>query len=167
MEQGPRLCGAQTVHGAACKARVYGANEKCWIHRGPPCAVCLGPMSTPQANRTLPCNHTFHSRCVDRWKRSCRGDPTCPMCRVPFDLPTYRCRLIIERTSDNQRSVSDFDLNNINELMEGFGIDFRSLVPQGGTGRLFTDVHFTVEPSEVLEDILRELGLPVETGHFD
>lgn len=151
-------CGAQTAHGTPCRAKVFGDQDKCWAHRGPACSVCLGHM-TRQATRTLPCGHVFHVRCVDRWKRSCPSDPTCPMCREPFDLPTYRCRLIIERVSDNQRATTNFETRNVHEIIEGFGIDFRALVPQGA-GRLFTDIHFDIEPNEALEEILRELNLP-------
>jgi hypothetical protein len=81
------------------------------------------------------------------------------MCREPFDLPTYRCRLIIERVSDNQRATSNFETQSVQDIVEGFGLDFRALVPSGA-GRLYTDIHFDVEPTEALEEILRELGLP-------
>lgn len=158
-------CGAQTIQGTPCRSKVPGSEERCWIHKGPQCVVCLGPMSHHQANRTLPCGHIFHSKCVDRWKRSCPGDPTCPMCREPFDTPLYRCRLIIERVSDSQRAVENFDAENIQEIVESFGIDFRSLM-HTGSGRLYTDIHFDIEPSEVLEDVLRELGLPDGPRHF-
>jgi hypothetical protein len=46
-------------------------------------------------------------------------------------------------------------------IVEGFGLDFRSLLPGGTAGRFYTDIHFDIEPSEILEDVLRELGLPV------
>ena len=49
--------------------------------------------------------------------------------------------------------------------MEGFGIDFRQLVP--AHGRLYTDVQFDIDPTEVLQDILRELGLPPAPENFD
>ena len=81
------------------------------------------------------------------------------MCREPFDLPTYRCRLIIERVSDNQRATSDFETQSVQDIVEGFGVDFRALVPRGN-GPLYTDIHFDIEPTEALEEILRELGLP-------
>jgi hypothetical protein len=158
-------CGAQTAHGTPCRSKVFGGQDRCWIHKGPQCSVCLGAMAVQQANRTLPCGHEFHSRCVDRWKRSCPTDPTCPMCREPFDLPTYRCRLIIERVSDNQRAVSNFETPNVQEIVEGFGVDFRALVP-AGAGRLYTDIHFDIEPTEALEEILRELGLPEGPHRF-
>jgi len=157
-----RRCGHQTAHGTPCRVKLTGNQEACWIHRGPQCSVCLNPMSH-QANRTLPCGHTFHSRCVDRWKRSCHGDPTCPMCRDPFDVPSYRCRLIIERVSDNHRVVTDFETTNVSSITDGFGLDFQSLVP--ANGRFYTDIHFDIDPGEVLNEILNELGLP--TGHFD
>lgn len=153
-----RRCGAPTLRGGPCRNKIHGPNECCQVHQGPQCSVCLGTMA-PQGNRTLPCNHTFHTRCVDRWKRSCPGDPTCPMCRVPFDLPTYKCRLIIERVHDNQRVSAEFDTSNIFSIMDGFGLDIRELIPRN-SGRLLTDIHFDIEPHEVLEDILRELGLP-------
>jgi len=81
------------------------------------------------------------------------------MCRVPFDIPTYRCRLIIERVADSNRTISDFVTSNVSGIMDGFGLDFRQLVPRTD-GRFFTDIHFDIEPGEVLQDILRELGLP-------
>jgi hypothetical protein len=45
-------------------------------------------------------------------------------------------------------------------IVEGFGLDFRTLVPPTH-GRFYTDIHFDIEANEVLEDVLRELGLPV------
>jgi hypothetical protein len=45
-------------------------------------------------------------------------------------------------------------------IVEGFGLDFRTLVP-GNAGRFYTDIHFDIEPTETLEEVLRELGLPV------
>lgn len=158
-----KRCGSHTLQGSACKNKVYGDTENCWIHRGPQCSVCFASMTT-QGNRTLPCSHSFHTRCVERWKRSCPSEPTCPLCRVPFDLPTYKCRLIIERLADNQIITTNFETSNIFNIVEGFGLDLRELVPRG-RGRLLTDIHFDVDPTEVLEDVLRELGLP--NARFD
>jgi predicted lipase len=85
------------------------------------------------------------------------------MCREPFDVPTYRCRLIIERVASDppDRRVTNFETQNVMSIVEGFGLDFRSLVPGGSTSRFYTDIHFDIEPSETLEDVLRELGLPI------
>lgn len=83
------------------------------------------------------------------------------MCREPFDVPTYRCRLIIERvTQPVERRVSEFETQNVMSIVEGFGLDFRTLVPNT-QGRFYTDIHFDIDPTEILEDVLRELGLPV------
>jgi hypothetical protein len=43
--------------------------------------------------------------------------------------------------------------------MEGFGLDFRSILPNN-TGRMLTDIHFDIDPTEDLITILEELGLP-------
>ena len=80
------------------------------------------------------------------------------MCREPFDVPTYKCRLIIERSADSFRHTTDFETSNIATIIDGFGLQFRELVPsQGG---FITDIRFDIDPEETLRDILRELGLP-------
>jgi hypothetical protein len=63
-------------------------------------------------------------------------------------------------TEPAERQVTNFETDNVMSIVEGFGLDFRALVPHG-SGRFYTDIHFDIEPSENLEDILRELGLPV------
>ncbi len=160
------VCGAQTQVGRPCKLLKLPGQEHCWMHVGPTCSVCLGSMGPLRQTRKLACNHEFHVRCLERWKASCPTEPTCPMCREPFDQPLYKCRLIIERVGDHTRATEDFETQNIQEIIQGFGIDFRSLLPSG-TGRLFTDIHFDIEPNEVLEEILRELRLPQGPFRFD
>lgn len=161
-----RRCGAMTLGGNNCRQKVSEGETKCWQHRGPLCSVCLGPMTTLRPNRKLECGHEFHTRCLDRWKASCTGpDPTCPMCRVPFDVPTYRCRLIIERVCDERRDSTNFQTNNVASIIEGFGIDFRTLVPPTSSGRFYADIHFDIDPEETLRDVLAELGLP--DVHYD
>ena len=146
-------CGAQTTNGAECKHKVTGNDEHCWLHRGPQCAVCYTPL-TSRNTRSLPCNHEFHTKCVDRWKRTCApGDPTCPMCRTPFDLPTYKCRLTIERVADSNVSTHNFETSNIVSIVEGFGLDFMT------EGTRFTDIHFDIDEGEDLREVLRELGI--------
>jgi hypothetical protein len=157
-----RTCGSLTLSGSPCKQKIHGDQTKCWQHRGTQCSVCLSCMGGQSATRKLDCGHEFHTKCLDRWKQSCTGpDPTCPMCRVPFDVPTYRCRLIIERVlHPNDRRVSDFETQNVMSIIDGFGLDFRSLAPNT-QGRFYTDIHFDIEPNEILEDVLRQLGLPI------
>jgi len=80
------------------------------------------------------------------------------MCRTPFDLPTYRCRLTIERVSDSNVSTTHFETSNITSIVEGFGLDFRALVSDGPS-RLFTDIHFDIDDDENIHEVLRELGI--------
>ena len=155
-----RRCRGLTLTGATCKHRVPEGQEHCWVHRGPHCSVCLGSLVT-NPTRTLPCDHTFHSRCVDRWKRSCTGPvPTCPMCRAEFDAPLYNCRLIIERVPHNGEAiVTNFITTNVSSIAEGFGIDIQSIAP--ADARMVADIRFDIEASEELNEVLRDLGLPV------
>jgi hypothetical protein len=110
--------------------------------------------------RKLPCGHEFHSKCIERWKRSCHGDPTCPMCRESFDLPTYRCRLVIEKVEDGTSNVTNFETSNIYPILQGFGLDIRDLIPDNSVGRFITDIHFDIDEDEDLNEVLRELGIP-------
>lgn len=50
----------------------------------PECSVCFNKMPTRQ-QRLLPCGHTFHTKCVDRWSKL--GNRTCPLCRAEYAPP--------------------------------------------------------------------------------
>jgi hypothetical protein len=153
-------CKGSTASGTQCKHKVKQDEEFCWLHNGPQCSVCLLNLRSNNT-RVLPCNHEFHIKCVDRWKRTCSpADPTCPMCRTPFDLPSYRCKLSIERLSDANIHAVEFTTQNVASITSGFGIDLRMLLQEAGTGRLFTDIHFDIDEDENLTQILRDLGLP-------
>lgn len=154
-------CGATTISGGTCKHPVPEGREHCWLHNGPQCSVCFNALSN-RNTRTLPCNHEFHTKCVDRWKRTCApGDPTCPMCRSPFDLPKYRCRLTVERVNEANTFTTDFQTSNINSIVAGFGFDLREML-QG----LYTDIHFDIDHDEDINYILQELGLPLPPDNF-
>jgi hypothetical protein len=85
------------------------------------------------------------------------------MCRTPFDVPTYRCRLIIEKVpAEGAPIITDFTTNNVSSIVEGFGIDFRNLVSPNG--HMIADVLFDIEAHEDLSEVLRELGLPAVPG---
>ena len=158
-----RRCGAQTLTGNPCKQIPRADQERCWQHSGPQCSVCLGYM-TETNTRELPCKHSFHDRCVERWKSSCTGpDPTCPMCRTPFDVPTYRCRLVIERVSDGSLTTTEFDSSNIHSIVGGFGIDLRALEIDGSMLR--SEIQWNIEPGEDLVEQLGLLGLPIPDSH--
>jgi Ring finger domain len=151
-----RRCGAQTQNGNSCRKIPVGTDEFCWQHTGPQCSMCLGYMRN--SVRQLPCNHSFHTRCIDHWKDTCTGDPTCPMCRAPFDVPIYRCRLIIERVSDGSITTTEFDSSNVRSIVSGFGIDLRTL--ETGGDMLRSEIHWQIEPGEDLLTVLEQIGLP-------
>ncbi|KAL3109393.1 hypothetical protein niasHT_015238 [Heterodera trifolii] len=43
------------------------------------CAICLGAYEIGDKVRTLPCEHQFHSECVDEWIKKHNN---CPSCRA-------------------------------------------------------------------------------------
>ena len=159
-----RRCSVPTRSGEPCKTILREGQEQCWQHRGAQCAVCLATMGGRTASRILGCGHEFHERCLNRWKLTCQETPTCPMCREPFDVPTYKCRLIIERSADSFRHINDFETSNIAGILDGSGLQIRELVPS--QGRFLSDIRFDIDPEETLQEILRELGLPVPPPPF-
>lgn len=154
-------CGALTLSGAPCKIKIRSNETVCRMHRGPQCSLCLGTISS--FSKTLPCNHVFHERCIDRWKRTCPSDPpTCPLCREPFDVPLYRCILVIERVADSNIQARPFQLSNINAIVEGFGLDLRDLLRSRNQQRLYAELHFDIEQGENLEEVLEQFNIPRE-----
>ena len=57
------------------------------------CIVCQHPYKTNQIIRVLPCTHTFHTKCIDKWFMN--GNISCPICaKELFDttklqIPTH------------------------------------------------------------------------------
>jgi Ring finger domain len=159
-------CKGSTLAGIQCKHKAKHNEEYCWLHSGPQCSVCFSTLRTNNT-RILPCNHEFHTKCVDRWKRTCSpADPTCPMCRTPFDLPSYRCKLTIERVHDSTTHTSEFTTSNVSSFVTGFGIDLRTLLQDASGSRLLADIHFDIDADESLMQILQELGLPQPPDGF-
>jgi hypothetical protein len=46
------------------------------------CCICMDQMKKNTLVRILPCTHTFHSRCADKWLKQ---KNSCPMCQRPID----------------------------------------------------------------------------------
>ncbi len=63
----PKPRGASSAAGAAAGAEDA---EKC--------VICLGEYERDEEVRRLPCDHIFHSECIDRWLKVNR---TCPSCK--------------------------------------------------------------------------------------
>ncbi|KAJ1693914.1 hypothetical protein LUZ63_010612 [Rhynchospora breviuscula] len=49
------------------------------------CCVCLSSIKCSDTTRRLPCGHSFHKNCVDRWLLGLR-QKTCPLCRLPIGV---------------------------------------------------------------------------------
>lgn len=47
------------------------------------CCVCLCILKEGENMHSLPCLHSFHKDCIDRWFNACRK--TCPMCRFSME----------------------------------------------------------------------------------
>lgn len=48
------------------------------------CSICLDNMVAGAEVRTLPCMHTFHRKCIERWIMT-PGPPRCPIDQVNVD----------------------------------------------------------------------------------
>eukprot|EP01095_Lingulamoeba_sp_RSL-Kostka_P016747 TRINITY_DN82_c0_g1_i1.p1 TRINITY_DN82_c0_g1~~TRINITY_DN82_c0_g1_i1.p1 ORF type:complete len:306 (+),score=71.05 TRINITY_DN82_c0_g1_i1:509-1426(+) len=46
------------------------------------CSICFDDYEKDDKIRYLPCDHHFHSKCVDQWLEK---NKTCPLCRKPID----------------------------------------------------------------------------------
>merc|ERR1711998_702556 len=49
---------------------------------GKACSICMEDFEVGSVVRTLPCFHTFHKDCVDKWLKR---QLTCPNCKHPVD----------------------------------------------------------------------------------
>jgi hypothetical protein len=147
-------CGQPTGSGAPCRIKVLGGGP-CHLHKTDnQCSVCLLNM-TDNNTRRLECGHTFHRRCVDRWKMTCTGSPTCPMCRMPFDVPQYRCILTIQRVSDGASTQQDVPMVDMERVVRDLGLQLRELTDES----VRMDVAFNIEQNEDIRFVLQELGI--------
>ena len=150
MEEGQR-CTGLTRMGVQCRRNGVGDSERCFLHKeGDQCSICMTNM--PRGTRQLPCGHVFHTRCIDRWKRSSR---TCPMCREPFDQPVYNVSVTIQCMADGQTATETYTTSNIQSMIDSFGLAENLITGR----RSVTDINFDVEFGEILDEVLRELGI--------
>jgi hypothetical protein len=152
----PHYCGQQTLSGNPCRQHVSNHNEKCWQHKGYICSICHLYMNGRKETRTLGCNHTFHMACICRWKNACIAKyATCPECRAPFDVPLFKCRLIIEKVSDQTIAIANFQISNIHSIINDFGIELNQPVENR------IEIFFDIEQDENINDVLGDLNLPL------
>src|SRR6056300_628187 len=100
-------CGATTRVGTPCRKKKATGKEHSRIHSDmSECAICLNSIiaRSERNSRTLPCNHKFHTACINRWKR--QGNYTCPVCRQDFNIPEYNITVIIEARRTRDRMVT-------------------------------------------------------------
>lgn len=151
-------CTATTRMGVRCKLRARSGETTCSRHAvvSPQCPVCLSDMSM-STSRTLDCGHVFHTRCLERWKRTSR---TCPMCRVPFDQPTYKVRVSVQRIADNHVASETYTTSNVSGIVSAFGMD--PLIDP----RFITDILFEIAGNESMSEVFNELGINMPSGPF-
>ncbi|KXS15647.1 hypothetical protein M427DRAFT_32084 [Gonapodya prolifera JEL478] len=85
------------------------------------CAVCLEEYAKKDTIRTLPCQHEFHKKCIDRWLLGISA--TCPLCKldvleslgiVPLPAEEHRLRSPDPTPSELEsahRSIRDAMMN--------------------------------------------------------
>ena len=115
----PSTCG-QTVGrtNRLCKARpaIHVHEADTWVcghHLSramlPECSVCLNHI-TRKEKHTLPCGHTFHSKCMFIWENT-NGRLTCPLCRAsaykPMPLPVGLVVTYNTPVPDNVRRLTE------------------------------------------------------------
>eukprot|EP01112_Ceratiomyxa_fruticulosa_P001707 TRINITY_DN11874_c0_g1_i1.p1 TRINITY_DN11874_c0_g1~~TRINITY_DN11874_c0_g1_i1.p1 ORF type:complete len:721 (-),score=113.93 TRINITY_DN11874_c0_g1_i1:251-2413(-) len=73
------------------------------------CGICLGDYEIGESLRHLPCNHHFHTSCVDRWLAVRK---LCPFCKHPIDAkfnptaePTTQTFVRLSSLPPSQRSA--------------------------------------------------------------
>ena len=143
-------CGHPTLTGDPCKRRARDGNP-CALHSTEQCSVCFVHMNG--GTRTLECGHTFHDRCLERWKRQ-QDRPTCPMCRAPFDAPKYRVTLSIQRVSDGVETVQEVPVDDIEALASEFDIQLHTV-----NANYRMDIMFGIDENEDLREVLNDLGI--------
>lgn len=66
------------------------------------CSICITSMSGSQNLSVLPCMHTFHEACIQKWISS---NPTCPVCRTR-----------VENDDSNDFEIVNPDISSIDVL---------------------------------------------------
>ena len=140
------VCGHVTKNGSQCKRKVDADGDKCYQHAQ--CSICYVGLTSNI--RTLPCNHRFHTECINRWKS--QGRNTCPICREPFDLPDFKVRIIIEPRGGAPVS-SNLSPSTLLSIIDRLDLELRDLENN------MTELHFDIENADELDALLSDLGV--------
>jgi hypothetical protein len=79
------------------------------------------------------------------------------MCRVPFDLPTYRIAISIKNISQGSVESSEYVTSNIQGIQNEFGLDMRVFDMHQDTT---LNIVFDLDEDEELRDVLAAIGVP-------
>lgn len=148
------LCGSSTASGCPCRAKVSAEGMKCQWHKpvegDSTCSVCMEPMTT-RNSRELECGHTFHKKCLRKWKLE--GNRTCPLCREEFDLPLFDVIVsIVPRTEEYQRM--EFDASrSARDLFENLGMNQEDHLDHA------TQMTLEAEDLGTLRSVLERIGI--------
>ena len=77
----------------------------------PECSICLSKINTNKKFTIINCKHSFHVKCIGRWKRTSNE---CPMCRGPI---ISRLRPTTKRAIEN--FINQRTQEILNEYLEG------------------------------------------------
>lgn len=121
---GEDKCHGKTKAGKACgfKGR-YEKDGACYCKTHLPieeCSVCYEHI-TQRNGITLPCKHTFHTKCVKKWIVG--NHTTCPYCRAPIgdDVMDRLCPIAEDTTRtfvlDFASNLSEQHLQDIHRLV--------------------------------------------------
>jgi Ring finger domain len=140
-------CTATTLTGERCKLHVK-EGETCSKHSGESCSICFFHMNSRNSSTLPNCNHIFHKKCIDRWKKK---NNTCPICRVKIENIKYNISIHIEPVGINATMVS----NTLSMFSTLFGVETND--------NYITDIQFSTEIEDDIRHILQEIGFPVTT----
>ena len=110
---------------------------------GSSCPICLGETEQQQVKR-LPCGHTYHSSCIDRWLQQ---NHTCPTCRASLLEETEEVQ-----PEDPPVTTGEVTSHQVSRLLETRRRTTHSQIPP-------SDNSLQVLPIRVLNRLIRLRGL--------
>lgn len=135
------VCNQLTARGTPCR------NKNCHVHNVGTCSICLNPVRKTRNSIDLRCNHRFHVKCIDEWKR--KGATTCPVCRNEMD--GYRVTIRIENIDTSQSNV--FSVASSREILSF--AEAMGLMPEFTE----TEIRFDFSSRPDLDSLFRDLGV--------